>query len=121
VRTDQLRNAQTQGELLRLLAYRARATQEVLAQVGGVTTSSIGGYMSDAAIMPAPTIVRISRFLAERLAVPSETIWSALLEVVDNTERIRRLQAEVEVIQGPAVRSGGTPAEPEAGPAGPAR
>lgn len=86
--------AQTLGEGLRLLMYRAGVRQEVVADELGVSSASISGYLNDASIPNAGTLRGLARVLASRLDMPPNDIWAELGELVETSSSLARLDAE---------------------------
>ena len=88
--------AETLGEGLRLLIYRAGVKQDVLAEELGVSSASISAYLNDASLPNVTTLRGLARVLASRLDLSPDDVWAALGDLVEATSRFARLDAEAE-------------------------
>ena len=86
--------AETLGEAIRLLSYRAGLKQEALAAELGVSSATVSAYLNDASVPSAVVLRRLSNLLAKYLNLASEVLWNELGGLVENTATVIQLDAE---------------------------
>lgn len=86
--------AETLGEAMRLLSYRAGLKQETLAAELGVSSATVSAYLNDASVPSAVVLRNLSNILAKHLNLRSDTLWGELGQLVENTARVIQLDAE---------------------------
>lgn len=79
---------QTLGEALRLLSNRAGCTVEGLAELSGVSRSSVGAYLGDERSPSAPKLQMLVDALAENLHYEVEALTTEVNRLVRDIERV---------------------------------
>jgi transcriptional regulator with XRE-family HTH domain len=95
--TDPVLSAQTLGEALRLLMFRAGLTRDELADASSISTGSLSRYLGDVGVPPSDVLHRIATVLADRLGVGSDRIWVAFAPLLAESDVASVVRARAQV------------------------